>query len=150
MITQDSSEKDVAEIERETLRLKNAQPFYDGQLNTYIVESANPYDYTLSGNFSYGHIKGTVRFRNNSGKLPFCKIIPVIGTSPGSQASVAQIRCESEYRVTALYSQGSVVGWNFKFSVYTSATTLYIKYYAITNDTDGVFEVYNGDWVKTV
>lgn len=150
MITQDSSEKDVAEIERETLRLKNAQPFYDGQLNTYIVESGNPYDYTISGNFSYGHIKGVVRFSNNSGKLPFCKIIPVIGTSIGTQASVDNIRCESEYRVKALYNQGSVVGWSFKFSVYTSATTLYIKYYAITNDTGGTFEITGGDWVKTI
>lgn len=150
MISQDSIEKDVAEIERETLTLKNAQPFYDGQLNTYIVESGNLYDYTLSGNFSYGHIKGYVRFSNNSGKLPFCKIVPVIGTSPGTQASVAEIRCESEYRVKALYSQGSVVGWSFKFSVFTPATTLYIKYYAITNDTGGTFQINNGDWVKTI
>ena len=150
MISQDSSEKDVAEIERETLSLKNAQPFYDGQLDTYMVESPNLYDYTLSGNFSYGHIQGTVRFKNNSGKLPFCKIIPVIGTSPGTQASVAEVRCESEYRTKALYNQGLVVGWNFKFSVYTSAPTLYIKYHAITNDTGGVFDVFNGDWVKTI
>lgn len=150
MISLDSSEKDVAEIERETLSLKNAQPFYDGQLNTYIVDSGNTYDFSLSGDFTYGHIVGNVRFNNNSKKLPFCKIIPVIGTLPGTQASVAQVRCQSEYRTKALYNQGSVVGWNFKFSVFTSAPTLYIKYYAITNDTGGIFEIYGGDWVKTV
>ena len=150
MISQDSSEKDVAEIERETFTLKNSQPFYDGQLNTYMVDSGDTYDFSLSGDFSYGHIVGYVRFKNNSGKLPFCKIVPVIGTSPGSQASVAQIRCESEYRAKALYNQGSVVGWIFKFAVYTSAPTLYIKYYAITNDTGGTFMIYGGDWVKTV
>lgn len=150
MISLDSSEKDVAEIERETLSLKNAQPFYDGQLNTYIVDSGNVYDFSISGNFTYGHIKGYVVFNNNSKKLPFCKIVPVIGTSPGMQASVAQIRCESEYRTKALYNQGTSVGWSFKFGVYTSATTLYIKYYAITNDTGGTFVISGGDWVKTV
>lgn len=150
MISHDSSEKDVADIERETLMLKNAQPFYDGQLDTYIVDSGNAYDVTINGDFSYGHIKGYVEFSNNSGRLPFCKIVPVIGTSPGTQASVTEVWCESEYRAKALYNQSLAVGWSFKFGVYTSASTLYIKYYAITNDTGGTFRISGGDWVKTV
>lgn len=150
MISQDSSEEDVAVIERETLSLKNAQPFYDGQLDAYIVASGSAYDYSLSGDFTYGYISGYVEFKNSSGKLPFCKIVPVIGTSPGTQASVAEVWCESEYRIKALYLQGSVVGWSFKFGVNTSATTLYIKYYAITNDTGGTFTISGGSWVKAI
>lgn len=150
MISQDSSAKDVALIERETLSLKNAQPFYDGQLNTYIISTGNTYDYSLSGDFTGGQINGFVRFKNNSRKLPFCKIVPVIGTSPGTQASVNEVWCESEYRNKALYKQDSIVGWSFKFGVGTTAPTLYIKYYAITNDTGGTFEIYNGDWVNVI
>lgn len=150
MISQDSSEKDVALIEDETLRIKNAQPFYDGQLNVYIVDSGNTYDYSLTGNFTYGYIQGFVQFNNTSGKLPFCKIVPVIGTSAGTQAPVNEVWCESEYRLKALYNQGSVVGASFKFGVNTSATTLYIKYYAITNDTGGTFIISGSDWVKAI
>lgn len=150
MISQDSSEKDVAVIERETLSLKNAQPFYDGQLEVNIIDTGDTYDFTLGGNFTYGYIEGFVEFENSSGKLPFCKIVPVIGTSPGTQASVSEVWCESEYRGKALYNQGSVVGWSFKFGVNTSATTLYMKYYAITNDTGGTFRIDSGDWVKAI
>lgn len=150
MISQDSSEKDVALIERETLSLKNAQPFYDGQLDVNIIDTGNTYDVTLGGDFTYGYINGYVKFENSSGKLPFCKIVPVIGTSPGTQASVYEVWCESEYRVKALYNQSSAVGWSFKFGVNTSATTLYIKYYAITNDTGGTFTISGGDWVKAI
>ena len=146
MISQDSSAKDVASIERETLSLKNAQPFYDGQLNVNIIESGNLYDFALTHDPIRGKINGFVRFKNNSRKLPFCKIVPVIGTSPGTQASVNEVWCESEYRVKALYKQDSIVGWSFKFGVSTKAPTLYIKYYAITNDTGGTFEIYDQDW----
>ena len=150
MISQDSSEKDVALIETETLSLKNAQPFYDGQLDVNIIDTGDTYDISIGGNFTYGYIRGYVVFENSSGKLPFCKIVPVIGTSPGTQASVIEVWCESEYRIKALYNQGSVVGWSFKFGVNTQATTLYIKYYAITNDIGGTFRISDTDWVKMI
>lgn len=143
-------ESEIKKLENELVAIKTAQPYYDGQMDLNIVSSANNYDATLTGNFSTPErIVGYVSFRNSSELLPFSRIIVQIKPTPtGSALGTNNVDQVFAVRMVSLYAQGTVVGMEFRFNVRGLSTnqTLYFKYYAITNDSGGTFEIYPNDW----
>ncbi len=148
MIERSTLASEVAYLEKEVNSIKTAQPFYDGQLKINTVSTANSSDFSITANFSTAWaIDGFVRFRNTSGEPPFARIIPVFSVG-GTLLTSQQIALLSATRVKALYAQGSNIIWRFRYRVVDIGNvTLNIKYYAMTNDTGGTFDIYSGDWV---
>ena len=143
-------ETDIKELEREVLAIKTAQPYFQGQMDLNLISSSNDYDATITGNFSTPkRVLGFVSFRNDSGILPFARFIVVAKTTPtGSALGTDNVDQVLAVRMASLYSQSTSVGMEFRLNIRGLSTnqTVYFKYYVVTNDTGGTFEVYPNDW----
>lgn len=139
-------EQEVKTLKAQVLDLKKSQPFFNGQLETNVVQTSNNYDFTLNVEpFSY--IRGVIRFKNQSKLPPFSKLIAIIKSSPTTELSSTLVFQELGDRTSALYAQGSIVAYQFRFMVGNiPSNTIYIKYYAITNDVAGEFQIFPNDW----
>lgn len=146
----DTSTAHIAKLRQDSLDMKSSQPFFDGQSLTNTIESGNTYDFSLGVSQSFYTLKGVVRFDNQSDIVPFCKIVVEIRESPTTRMDITKCKLNYETRASALYDQGSVVGAEFSFNIAFSPAVLYMKYYAITNDTGGSFQIYPGDWYVVI
>lgn len=136
MINTDSSEKDIKEIDDETIRLKSSQPFFYGQLNMRKLVS-NTYTITLgSSNTRIG-----VTFTANTQNNPFCQFYVTAGIGGNFERhdvltiapyTTGNIMTSSGKTVSGYYYIG------YDYSV--NGSVVDIKAYAVASD-DGTLTV---------
>lgn len=130
MITQNSIEKQIKDIDESTLRLKTSQPFFYGQLNMRKIES-NIYTITLGSSSAKIGVTFTASTQNN----PFCQFYVTAGIS-GNYERHDILSIASDNTSTSTASSGKTVSGYFyigySFSAYGSSVD--IKVYAVASD----------------